>query len=302
MYLMNSNSKLSLIFMICYSVFIMGCGHAINNESEIENKLIGEWQSNPESIFSMEFTKEGVYNKYYNGNLETQINFRNNVYNQLYYELVKTDDGDRLLIYGKNPKAVLLTYKIEIQNGRLYLVSFKTLNGIKHHFDEYSSYSKKGMFKSNNEPDKPTIKVIFPNNYKGLALVAFGEEKGRPQKTDSENIKVLRIPPDGILKTQSKPNAFAILRKEVAYFMENSHGELEEIELTSKIQSIGEQNIESLDSNKIYIVNYGFNQIDRERVNSKLFKSEVNNNVLFLGVGTPSELSEIWNQTIESIQ
>lgn len=299
---MNSNIKLLLNLIIIYSVLFIGCGQIASNESKIMKQLIGKWKSNPESILSIEFKNEGEYNLYYNGHLETEINFNDNTYHQLYYELVKEKDYDRLLIYGKNPKEILFNYKVEIHEGKLYLVSFKSLPGITHHIDEYSSYSNVKEFESKENQNELTTKIIFPNDHKGLSLIAFGEESGKPRLTDSKNLDILRIPSNGMLVTQSKPNPFALMRNEVTFFRENKSGKLEEIELITYNRNTGYDNKRSLDSAKLYVINYGFNQIDRPRVNSKLFKSEVSNDVLFLGVGSPAELNEIWSLTIESIQ
>lgn len=300
---MKTNKLLFLASMLFFTILLNSCGQIESRDLHIEKGIIGKWSISvaPQSKYDIEFTKNGNYNYYYNDVLVTDK--MSDFLHQLTYEIVKENEQNRLLIYTKEPKNLIENKLIELDKGKLYQVSFKMVDGISHHIDEYSILGRGNNIESEiEEKNEPKTKIIFPNNFNGLALIAFEEENGSPTHKDSNQVEILNIPSNGLLKTKSKPKPFAYARREVKYLIEKNDGQLEHVELAYGNRVSRELKNKNLDANKLYLINFGFNQIDRPRVNSKLFKSIVKNDVLFLGVGTPNELAQLWDETIQSIQ
>lgn len=279
-----------------------------SEEVPIEERIIGKWNSydTPERRLDIEFEENGNYNYYYNHELQTERIYNGDRSSQLLYKIIKENGKNQLLVYGKGSEKLLKKHIIEIHNDKLHIVSYKMGRGIEHHIDEYYILDK--VENTEHELEEPKvansdqIEIYFPKGYSGWTLIAFDDDYGYKARTNKNGVEVLHIPANGMLRTKSRVKPFAFTKEEVAYFIENEDGAFEEIELAYGDRNGGELKNKDLSADKVYVLNYGFNQIARHMVEHKFYNSEVQNDVLFLGIGTPEELVKVWPAFIEAAQ
>ena len=183
--------------------------------------------------------------------------------------------------------------------------SYKTLKGIDHHIDEFGTWTKRDAEAKKKEPTKEIkskSKFIFPKNFEGYALVAFDEPKGNPLVVDNSNRPIFEISEKGLLKTQAPVKPFEMAKREVSFFEKTEEGTLQELPFLYSLRALKAYDLEGTDKGKKFVWIRGYNQIDRPRVNSILFESEVQNDVLFLSVGTADEIENVWKDMIKKLQ
>lgn len=244
------------------------------NNEKLNSQIIGTWSN---KHISFEFKENGHVNIFMEGiDLKNMGNF-----GQFSYKLTPNKLGTLLTIKNKNGE-LFSRDLVKFDKNKLIKVSFKEGKGINHHIDEYGILEKEGSINLNeeNKSSEKKVKYIFPNNIKGVILVAFNEPTGIEEEYDNDGNRIFRIPNNRVLKIKSPVDPFKLVERRAVFFYENE-GNL--IEITPL------EIDKAYNSQELYISTKGYNQVERNRLN-KAYNTDFKGNVEFFVIDTYENL------------
>lgn len=162
--------------------------------------------------------------------------------------------------------------------------SFKELEGITAHIDEYGFQVRDSVVQPRPfDEGLPITKFILPCGFHGHVTIAFNQINGVAPEYDTQANRIVRIPPNGLLKTQLKEDAFGVAARRFAFLIPDSTTEAL-VMLPSYDKFENPYMRESL-TNTFGVFMQGFNQLSREDVN-RLFGEPIVGNTLMFFVDT----------------
>lgn len=295
---MTGKSLKELMLLMLVLVSILNCKQP---KAVIQEAIIGQWVS---GTMLVEYTKDGLYNMTMNGE---KIRLYNT--GQLTYTLSCTTKKDSCftIIYStKGDCEEQWRARVIIEKNLLYVISYKGLEGIKHHIDELGVYQKVEEGVVNTHQDEkitesyippyisgklPITKYYIPSDFRGRFYVAYNEKKGIRIPSDELGNRVIKIPSTGLFKASDKERSIQYLKNRFEFYQLNKRDaptrlfNSYDLYLMRKDSSLAA----NYDLNDLIVLPLGYNQIGRPTLNERL-KENLTGNVEFFEVNTLKEL------------
>lgn len=237
--MVSTKQKLSMKkVMISVCLALMGYLGFSQNEAIDPSWFIGKWYQYSEvqcgdSIGWVEFTeKEGMLSV----NFGNSDKHRNIVYWKASdtYSFVM-EEGDSLFLYSKNSMSSLSNGEkrdgerslILIDSLGFTLAGYKGLmNSSQINKTQLAAFPK--YYTRNNIQDreavlrqKDEIEIVLPDGFRGMALIAYGQEDGQEVYYDKNGLAVLHVDTAGILATQYRACPDVYAKEKIAYRFES---------------------------------------------------------------------------------
>ena len=260
---------------------------------------LGAWTSDSNKGYEIEFTPTGLFFEYHKGEKTTYkgMKYDSNEmmievdYGELQYKAKAVAESDSTIIQligSKNKQIYREKMLLRCKGNKLVVVIYKTLPGIENHIQVASLFTRKG---AQHQPIEGLARwhFILPAALdKDLITIAFNQKDGEPCDVNSQGEAVIRIPSNGILKTQLREDAWVILNGNIRFSIEKD-GKLSPIPTLQasdrariyhevrdpKLKSI---NIVHHPDQRVAICSARFNP-GRKRVVNPLFGEEIKGNV-----------------------
>lgn len=182
-----------------------------------------------------------------------------------------------------------LNFILLAQGHKVIFCDFKPLKGFKNHIDEVFQIHKKGnkaggpslISENKFQPDV----FILPEGFLGMCEVAFNQKEGSDVVYNKNGSRVFRFA-DSLplfLQTRARESVYNVAVNNIKFYYADKKGHLKQIQVVSK--SYLRTGVK-LDTDKVYVVNLGFNQRGRVAFDKWLHK-KIHGNIAFFEVLKP---------------
>jgi len=196
-----------------------------------------------------------------------------------------------MLIIDFGPKCMFLN-----RGNNVIFGAYKGGPGIEHHYGTFTFIEKEDgtIFKSMEDEQTPKDIFIVPEGYEGFCAIEFNNPNAVDADIDSAGSRVFEFDTSGLIQTKDHENILNIVLKNIAfYYKEKNSGRLHDFVIVNK----NDLPCLSLDPDKTYVLNTGFNRIVRGKINRKFGKNMTENIALFK-IGKPENFLK-WSRDFE---
>lgn len=193
--------------------------------------------------------------------------------------------------YAQNVIGYEKRWAVRISGDCMEYFCFKSGKGIDNHIDEYDLRVKLTKGKPRRyDINQPITKYILPQGFRGHVTIAFNQADGVAPEFDAQGNRLIRIPENGILKTQMKEDAFGMAGGRFKIFIPDSSSKsLVLLPVYDKFES--PERREEL-KNTFGVIMQGFNQLAREDVD-RLFGEPIAGNIIMFIVDNYGKVGHI---------
>ncbi len=276
----------SLISKITFNTLILFSFFKCNSQNRIDSirsQLIDTWYSSASKNIELKFTQENKYILLQNNDVAL-IN--------AHFKIEPSKDEIWIKIIDQFDTIKCLYYILE---DKLVQINFKKGIGIDNHIDEIGVFLKKQNQKFESTQlcqSCKTANYLLPSDFRGSIFISFNPSSSHKLNLDS--ILVQRISKNGILESDYNINISRFIDRKFKFFQEDLNSEKKiELEVIDIFKRFTEEELNKIDPNKVFILPIGYNQGNRDELNS-IFGKNIVGNIECYEVNTFKNLRKIF--------